>query len=280
VSSVRAGVLGHLEWGDFAVVERLPVPGEIIRAREHFADVGGGGAVAAVQMRRLAGAATFLTVVGEDRFGDDARERLHAHGVDLHAAVRRREQRRAFTHLDDAHERTITVLGPRMVPHRDEPLPWELLAGLDAVYVTGGDAGAIRAARAARVVVATPRADPGLAEAHIEIDALVSSGSDRDERVAEDRLDPAPRLVVRTLGGKGGEWVAAEGRTGTWSAAALPGEPVDSYGAGDTFAAAFTLALGAGRPLEEALAYAARCGATSMTGRGPYGADISPIGPP
>ena len=55
-------------------------------------------------------------------------------------------------------ERTITVIGNRMVPHRDDPLPWEELGDYDAVYVTGGDAGAVRAARAADVLVATPRA--------------------------------------------------------------------------------------------------------------------------
>jgi ribokinase len=273
-------VLGHVEWVDFAVVERLPVPGEIMQAREHFADAGGGGAVAAVQMRRLAGAATFVTALGDDHFADAALERLRAHGVDVHAAVRAWEHRRAFTHLDDAHERTITVLGPRLVPHGDDAVDWTVLAGLDGVYVTGGDAVAIRAARAARVVVATPRALPGLAEAHIEIDALVASGSDPGEQVPDGLLDPPPRLVVRTRGGAGGEWIAHEGRTGTWRAAPLPAEPVDSYGAGDTFAAALTLALGAGRPLEDALAYAARCGAMVMTGRGPYGADVSVIGPP
>jgi ribokinase len=278
--TLRAGVVGHVEWVDFAVVDRLPVPGEILHAREHFAEPGGGGGVAAVQMRRLVGGATFLTAVGEDRYGDDTVARLREYGVDLHAAVRPREHRRGFTFLADDHERTITILGPRLVPHRDDPLPWEDVGGLDAVYVTGGDAGALRAARAARVVVATPRALPALAEAHIRLDALVASGNDPGERVAEGQLDPPPRLVVLTRGGAGGDWTAVEGRTGTWLAAPLPGAPVDAYGAGDTFAAALTLALGAGRPVEDALAYAARCGAMSMTGRGPYGADLTAIGPP
>jgi ribokinase len=278
--TLRAGVLGHVEWVDFAVVDRLPAPGEILHAREHFADAGGGGGVAAVQMRRLLGTATLLTALGDDRCGADAAARLRDHGVDLRCAFHRREQRRAFTYLDGVHERTITVLGPRLVPLGEDHLPWDVLGRLDAVYVTGGDAGSIRAARAARVVVATPRALPALAEARIEIDALVASGTDPSERVADDLLDPAPRLVVLTRGGAGGEWTGAEGRTGTWQAAPLPGEPVDSYGAGDTFAAALTLALGAGRPLDDALAYAARCGALCMTGRGPYGADLSAIGPP
>ena len=189
--------------------------------------------------------------------------------------MRAREQRRAFTYLDAAHERTITVLGPRLVPHGDPAG----LADFDAIYLTGGDVAAIRAARAAaHVLVATPRALPALAEAGIELDALVASATDPGERV--EGLQPPPRLIVRTRGGHGGEWVAGEGRTGTWHAAELPGEPVDSYGAGDTFAAALTVALGAGLEVDAALAYAARCGAVCMCGRGPYGADVSVVGAP
>src|SRR3954468_3722361 len=273
---MRAAVVGHVEWVDFAVVDALPAPGAILHAREHFADAGGGGAVAAVQMQRLLGAAAFFTAVGEDRYGAEAVSRLEAYGVEVHAEVRAREQRRAFTYLDAAHERTITVLGPRLVPHGEQPG----LADFDAIYLTGGDVAAIRAARAAaHVLVATPRALPALAEAGIELDALVASANDPGERV--EGLDPAPRLVVRTRGGEGGEWVAgSEGRTGSWQAAPLPAAPVDSYGAGDTFAAGLTLALGSGLAVDDALAYAARCGAVCMCGRGPYGADVAVVGAP
>src|SRR4051812_18667878 len=222
---MRAGVVGHVEWVDFAVVDRLPSPGEILHASEHFAEVGGGGGVAAVQMRRLLGASTFWTAVGDDEHGRAAVQRLRdVHGVEVHAATRPREQRRAFTYLDGAHERTITVLGPRCVPHGDDPLPWDELQGLDAVYLTGGDPAAVRAARHARIVVATPRAMPALGEAGIELDALVASATDAGERTADDALDPPPRLVVRTRGGSGGEWAAHEGRTGTWQAADPPAE--------------------------------------------------------
>ena len=271
---MRAGVVGHVEWVDFAVVDALPAPGAILHAREHFADAGGGGGVAAVQMRRLLGASAFFTAVGEDRFGSEAVARLESYGVEVHAEVHPREQRRAFTYLDAAHERTITVLGPRLVPHGEQPG----LEAFDAIYLTGGDVEAIRSARAARVLVATPRALPALAEAGVQLDAIVASANDPGERV--EGLEPPPRLVVRTRGGEGGEWVAGEGRTGTWKAASLPGEPVDSYGAGDTFAAALTVALGAGLDVDDALAYAARCGAVCMCGRGPYGADVSVVGAP
>jgi ribokinase len=264
-------VVGHVEWADFAVVERLPHPGEILHAREHFAVPGGGGAVAAVQARRLAGEALFLTAVGDDDLGRRARDDLGGlYGVEVHAAVRAAPQRRVFTYLDDAAERTITVLGERIVPHGDDPLPWERLAEVDAVYFTGGDPEALRKARAARVLVATPRAAETLSTAGVQLDVLVASATDPGERI-EKAIDA--RHVVLTEGAEGGRWTAGE-RSGRWVAAAPPGPPVDAYGCGDTFAVALTYGLGAGMSLDEALQLGARCGAACLAGRGPYGMQI------
>ena len=53
------------------------------------------------------------------------------------------------------------------------------------------------------------------------------------------------------------------------------GPVVDSYGCGDSFAAALTCALGAGRELPDALQLAARAGAACLAGRGPYGAQLT-----
>jgi ribokinase len=76
--------------------------------------------------------------------------------------------------------------------------------------------------------------------------------------------------VVSTAGKEGGEWAAADRTTGSWEAAQLPGPRRDSYGAGDSFAAGLTYALGAGLPVADALALAARCGAHKLTGRAAY----------
>jgi ribokinase len=280
VSRVRAGVVGHVEWVDFAVVERIPAPGEILHADAAFADVGGGGGVAAVHMAALLGSSELFTAVGSDAHGASATTRLAEHGVTAHAAVHPRAQRRSFTHLTADHERAITVLGPRLVPHGADPIAWERVAELDAVYLTAGDADAIRAARAARLVVATPRAAPDLLEAAIALDAVVLSAADAHEQGVVERLDPAPALVVRTAGAAGGSWSTADGRAGMWAPAPPPGPAVDSFGCGDGFAAGLTVALGAGLDVAAALAYAARVGAMVLTGRGPYGASLASIGPP
>ena len=58
--------------------------------------------------------------------------------------------RRAVTFVDDAGERTITLLGPKLTPRGDDALPWHELDGVDAVYFTGREAAALREARRAR----------------------------------------------------------------------------------------------------------------------------------
>src|SRR5207244_52777 len=151
---------------------------------------------------------------GTGRAGRRARARLEALGVDVHAARRPVPQRRALTHTDDAGERTITVLGERIGPAGGDSLPWDDLADADAVYFTAGDADALRAARAARVLVATPRAGAVLGEAGVELDVLVGSGSDPGERLDPAALRPRPRLVVLTDGARGGRWHSRTGDGG------------------------------------------------------------------
>ncbi|HEU4700848.1 MAG TPA: PfkB family carbohydrate kinase [Conexibacter sp.] len=277
---VQAAVVGHVEWLDFAVVDRVPTAGEIVTATEVFELPAGGGAVAAVQLRKLAGRALFLTALGIDRRARRAAAELRrGHKVELHAAIRSRPQRRAFTHLDADGERTITVLGDRLVPHGDDPLPWERLAEADGVYLTGGDGAAASAARTARVLVATARAADALIAGDVAADVLVASGRDEKERAALAAL-PAPRhATVLTDGARGGRWEDANGAGGAWAAAELPGPPVDAYGCGDSFAAGLTYGLAAGMELPVALELAARCGAHCLTGRGPYAAQLA-LAPP
>ena len=266
---MRAAVVGHLEWTEFLPVERVPRAGEIVETRERFEEPAGGGAVAAVQLARLTGDCTFFTAVGDDEHGRATERRLGELGVRV-VAVRRAETptRRAFVYLDANGERTITTIGERIHPRRADDLPWGELADVDALYFVAGDADALRAARAARVVVATARIGELLAGAGVKLDAVVGSARDAAER--HRPLDPPPGLVVATAGAEGGDWTAADGSTGRWVAAPLPGPVGDAYGAGDSFAGGLAFGLAAERDSDAALKVASRCGATCMTGRGPY----------
>jgi ribokinase len=271
---MRVAVVGHVEWIEFARVQRVPAAGQIVHASETWEEAAGGGAVPAVQLVRLAGECLFLTALGDDDLGRAAKRQLERQGVRVEAAWRPEPQRKGFVHLDADGERTITVMGSRMGPHADDPLPWGELDDVDALYFTAGDPGAVRASRAAHKLVATVRAREALAGAGVRIDALVSSASDAGESYRDGDIEPAPALVVRTAGRAGGSYESTDGTRGEWAAAPPPGPVVDSYGAGDSFAAGLTYGLGDGRSPADAVALGARCGAASMTGRGPYEAQL------
>jgi ribokinase len=277
---LELAVVGHIEWVQFARVDHVPLAGEVVHAVDPFEEPAGGGAVAAVQLARLAGRARLLTALGHDEHGERSAARLAELGVVVRASRSQAPTRRAITLVDDAGERTITTLGPRLEPlGEDGTLGWEELAPLDGAYFTAGDLAALRAARAAaRVLVVSPRARHALGHG-VQLDALVLSGSDEIERVAAAPAEREAEVLVLTEGAHGGRYSTRSGASGRWEAAPLPGPRADSYGCGDSFAAGLTYGLAAGLELPRALELAARCGAACLTGRGPYENQLSDPAP-
>ena len=270
---MRLAVVGHVEWVQFARVARVPAPGEILHATELWEEAAGGGAVSAAELTRLDGGAAFYTALGDDELGHAARRQLERLGVTVHAVHLPEPQRRAFVHVDEGGERTITVLGDKLVPKGDvHRLPWHELGLADGALFVSGDAEALRAARAAPVLVATARELATLRDSGVQLDALVASGTDEGERYHPGDLQPEPHLVVTTAGGLGG-WAQPGG---PFRAASVPGAVEDAYGCGDSFAAGLTLALADRRPPDDALAFAAGCGAAALTRRGAHGRE--PVG--
>ena len=265
---MRVAVIGHVEWCEFARVERVPLAGEIAEGSPVLEEPAGGGAVAAVQMARLAGSCDFFTALGDDATARRAIDRLSALGVTVHAAKRAAPTRRAWVHVDSQGERTITVLGEKLVPALGDPLSWDVLDQAEGVFFVAGADGVLERARAAHLLGATTRSlpsGPGVA-----LDVAIGSSNDVSETFAPGDLKPPPTLSVWTNGGAGGRWLSADGRNGTYQPAPLPGPVADAYGAGDSFAAGTTFGLARGDTIDEALALGARCGATVMTSNGPY----------
>ena len=267
---MRVAVVGHLEWIEFVRGDHVPAAGEIVHAADSFEEPAGGGAVAAVELARLAGSATLITALGDDELAERSRARLAELGVEVEAAIRDEPTRRGLTILDSHGERTIITIGDRLAPRGGDPLDWSVLEGTDGVYFTAGDDGALRAARASGVLVATPRAGEVLKEAGVQLDALVYSAADVLESRLAAAVEPRPALLVATSGAQGGRIETSDGQTGTWAAAQLRGPLVDTYGSGDTFAAALTYGLASGEPVDASLETAAEAAAACLTRRGPY----------
>src|SRR5205085_9123047 len=101
-------------------------------------------------------------------------------------------------------ERTIVVLGEPLHPMRGDPLPWDVLGSCDAAYFTAQDPDALRAARAARILVVTARRRGALAASGVRADVVV--GSSRDAREASVLADypVPPGALVSTEGSAGG----------------------------------------------------------------------------
>ena len=268
---MRTAVVGHTEWIEFGHVDHVPKPGDIVHATGAWEEPGGGGAVASVQLARLTGSCTFFTALGDDERADWTRRELGRRDVRVEAVVRHEASRRAVVFVDRNGERTITTLGRRLEPLISDRLPWDEIEHADAVYFPAGDAAALQNARRARVLVATSRVMDLLAKADVYLDAVVGSGRDPVERFDPDALSTPPGLVVRTDSRRGGRFETADGGAGRYDVVPPPGPVVDTYGAGDCFAAGLTYALGAGLAVEEALALAAKCGAWCVAGQGPYG---------
>ncbi len=256
-------VVGHLEWVDFLRVDHLPIRGEVQAAYRESTHAGGGAVVAAAVLAELGADVGYFCAIGADADGDAAVRELETRGIDVQAARRPTGTRQVLTLLDRDGERTIVTLGERLQPEGADPLDWGRLGQADGVYVTAGDLGAVRRARAARILVATPRLRERLDGDDIKLDALVFSANDADEVRWAQTLAPCTRLMVATEGARGGRWWGeSEGR---WSAVPPPGPVRDAYGCGDSFAAGFTYGLAAGMSPAQAAEVGARCGAQMLT---------------
>ena len=267
----RFAVVGHVEWIEFARVPHVPSPGEIVHATEWWEEVGGGGAVAAVQLAKLAGGVEFFTALAEDERGRRSQERLEEMGVTVYAAPRPGVQRRGFVYLDDDHERTITILGERIVAHGDDDLPWERLERGRRRLLhrrRRRRAQAVAARAQARRHAARLRHAAGLAGQPRRARAL-----GQGPRRAAGRGAPRPGARPGGLdGGQGGRRVgrrgphqrALEGRRAPRPAAGRLRRRRLVRGRPDLSASARDL------PIEKALEVASRCGAHKLAGRAPY----------
>lgn len=279
-------VVGSYNVGFTMEVPRFPVPGETVIG-DNFEEGGGGkGSNQAIAAARLTAQARFVGQVGEDKFGDDAKDLWEREGVDTrHLSTNPDVHTGAgFVIVDEAGENEITVapganheLGVADIDRGSEALmdadavllqleirdaPIE--AAVEIAQEGGADvilnpapARELPGSILDRVDYLTPNQSEARILAATDPDAEVS-----DETIARELRALGVDNVVMTLGADGALVVTGDGVD------RVPAPTVsvrDTTGAGDAFNGAMAVAMAEGRSVGDAVEFACAAGALATT---------------
>lgn len=277
--SGRVIVVGSVNVDLTVTTARLPRPGETVTGGHLAQHDGGKGGNQAVAAARLGASTTFIGAVGDDAFGERARQALAGDGVDIeHVTVLPGEATGvAFILVDEHGENLIAVAsGTNMAL-----TPAMATAALERSRVGPGDVVLV----SHEIPTATARAalEAGRAGGATTIlNPAPAQGLDRATLVAADILTPneGELLVLRDIGlpASGSRLVslgAAGARLESADASvhipALAVTPVDTVGAGDTLNGALAAGLASGLGLEKAATRAVAAASVSVTRPGARG---------
>lgn len=281
-------VVGSYNAGLTVYGPRLPSPGETVVCDGFDAGPGGKGANQAIGAKRLGANAAFVTKVGDDAFGREARATLLAEGLpEWGILVGQAPTGVAFILVDTTAENMIAIapganleltthdvlsLGERARSANIVLVQLECTAALAT-----GIAAWARASGKRPILNPAPARDLTVKELsqfdiitpnETELRSLATcngiTGRDPMEQAAALVRAGVPNVVV-TLGQNGALWLCAAGAR---HFPAYPVQAVDTTGAGDAFNAGLVAALGNGDPLGVAIDQGCRAGAFCVTRRG------------
>ncbi len=284
-----------------AYSDALPRPGQTIHAQRYAIGLGGKGANQAAAAARLAAGSgervEFAGRVGNDAFGAQARAALEGFGVGLAglATDPGHPTGIALIGVDANSENAITVVGgcnmavddtdiARIAPLLDRARV--LLLQLEIpLAVTLAAAAKARQAGAYVVLEPAPAPHDGLPDAvwcaaslmtpnETETEALIGirpRNADEAHQATARFLARGLEAVIVKLGANG---VCYRDRNSSGFVAPFKVHAIDSVAAGDCFNAGLAIAMAHGDGLEQAVHFAAACGALATTRIG--AADAAP----
>ncbi|WP_328870674.1 ribokinase [Streptomyces sp. NBC_00287] len=271
-------VLGSTNMDLVAFVEKAPQRGETVTGREFRTIPGGKGANQAMAAARAGATVSMIGAVGNDSFGTRLRSTLEHSGVDTdHLRTTEGPSGTAHIVVDDHGGNAIVVI-PAANGTVDHLAPGDegLIASADALLLQleipldAVLAGALAArAHGVRTILTPAPAQPLPLELLNATDLLLPNeheaatltGRTDPRTAALALLDEVPEVVV-TLGAAGSLYAARGAEPLTVPAPQVTA--VDTTGAGDTFAGTLAVALAEGRPMPDALAWAAAASALSV----------------
>ncbi|WP_028650053.1 ribokinase [Nocardiopsis sp. CNT312] len=278
MSAPRIAVFGSVNMDLAAYADRMPSSGETVTGTEFRQAPGGKGANQAVAAARAGAPTSFLGAVGQDAFGDRLRDSLVDSGIDV-SGLRTVPGPSGVAHIavdGGGDNRIIVVPGANGEVRAASDGDAHIIEGAAALLLQlelpmAAVVSAARTGAALGVPVhLTPAPVRELPDALLEcVDVLVPNqheaaaltGRTEPEAALAALLERVPGVLL-TLGGDGSLF----GRRGA-EPVHVPAHrvrPVDTTAAGDTYCGSFAVARAEGRPLEEAMRFAAAAAALSV----------------
>jgi ribokinase len=279
----RIVVLGSFNMDLVVFTPRLPGPGETVLGTDFVRGPGGKGSNQAIAAARLGADVAFIGAVGADSFGDEARSRHEAEGIDTaHLLAVDRPTGVALIMVDDEGENVIAVApgaNSAITPDRvrassDVIAAADVLLGQLEVPIESFRTAASIASHAGTTVVLNPAPAAPLPNdlwplidviTPNEHELLELAGSAPMEWAATELRSRGDIDVVVTRGPLGVLWTGSDGAR---HLPAIRAEAIDTTGAGDAFNAGLAVGLAETGSLEAGIELGLRAGAHAVTRRG------------
>lgn len=266
-------VVGSANLDLVAQLDRLPRPGETLRANSYSEYAGGKGLNQAVACARMGANTAFIGCVGKDDAGKYLRGVLDSEGIDgTHVMVVNAPTGRAFINVDAQGENSIVVVSGANAHVGSDTSKFKIpdgsivLAQLEVPQNVIASAFSLAHGQGSRTVLNPAPAAPlaenlfGVTDILVpnETEALALGGIDA-------LLKSGAGTIVVTQGEFGAEIVS---QSGTEHIDPFTVTPIDTVGAGDAFIGAMCAELARGSSLQEACRTASVAGALATTVRG------------
>jgi len=284
--SSRIVVVGSSNTDMIIKVPHVPMPGETIIGGTFSTAAGGKGANQAVAAARAGGDVTFVARVGEDMFGEQAKDGFIKDNINVDHVLSDKDAPSgvALIFVGEDGENSIAVasgananLSPSDVESAGDAILSAdiLIMQLETPLETVQKAASIASEKGVKVILnpapACELSDDILSHVSIltpnESEAELLTGikveSEKDAAAAADALmAKGIQTVIVTMGPKGAFVVTADCKelVGGFTVKA-----VDATAAGDVFNGTLAVAMAEGKPLEEAVKFANAAAALSVT---------------
>ena len=282
-------VVGSINRDLVVYVDRLPRPGETVFGNRFQQFPGGKGANQAVAASRLGGDVHLVGNVGSDPFGKEMRDFLAGENIDTSeiAILDTASTGIALITVDSASENSIVVVSAanmvwgtrdlvRMKMGRSHivicqfEIPLEII---ESAFERAKKMGATTILNPAPIKPATERilkTVDYLVVNEVELEAFSGAPVNPDDPTSvyaamEKLHERGPVAIVATLGPRG---ALLSGPIGRYEAKGHKVNAVDTTGAGDCFIGGFAAALAKSASVPEAIDFANKAAAISVTRRG------------